>query len=86
MISRRPLAKERGAYRGRKRHLSEREIEELCQRIDAGEKKNKSCAGIWHKPRNVVYVFTQKEGVGGVLGKIHKDLAKTIFLHNNCEE
>jgi len=35
------LAKQRGAYRGRKRSLSGRDIAEVCRRIDAGEKKAK---------------------------------------------
>ncbi len=34
------LAKQRGAYRGRKRSLSDTEIAELHSRIDAGEKKS----------------------------------------------
>ena len=35
------LAKQRGAYRGRKRSLSGRDIAEVRRRIDAGEKKAK---------------------------------------------
>lgn len=35
------LAKQRGAYRGRKRSLSGRDIAEIRRRIDAGEKKAK---------------------------------------------
>ena len=33
------LAKQRGAYRGRKKSLSAAEIADLCRRIDAGDKK-----------------------------------------------
>jgi DNA invertase Pin-like site-specific DNA recombinase len=35
------LAKQRGVYRGRKRSLSDKEIAEVRQRIEAGEKKAK---------------------------------------------
>jgi DNA invertase Pin-like site-specific DNA recombinase len=33
------LAKQRGAYRGRKRALSTEKLDELCRRVEAGEKK-----------------------------------------------
>lgn len=35
------LAKERGAYRGRKRSLSDRDIAEVRRRVGAGEKKTR---------------------------------------------
>jgi len=34
------LAKQRGAYRGRKKALSPEQAQELCQRAQAGEKKS----------------------------------------------
>ena len=50
------LAKERGAYRGRKRSLSETEIDELRRRIDAGEKKT-SVARDYGISRETLYKY-----------------------------
>jgi DNA invertase Pin-like site-specific DNA recombinase len=50
------LAKQRGAYRGRKRSLSESEITELRQRIDAGEKKA-TVARDYHISRETLYKY-----------------------------
>ena len=52
------LAKHRGAYRGRKRSLSEPQIAELRDRINTGDKKSKSGAGFRHQPRDAVSIFT----------------------------
>jgi DNA invertase Pin-like site-specific DNA recombinase len=50
------LAKQRGAYRGRKRSLSESEITDLCRRIDAGEKKA-TVARDYHISRETLYKY-----------------------------
>ena len=50
------LAKERGAYRGRKRSLSESEITDLCRRIDMGEKKA-TVARYYHISRETLYKY-----------------------------
>jgi DNA invertase Pin-like site-specific DNA recombinase len=48
--------RQRGAYRGRKRSLSESEITELRQRIDAGEKKA-TVARDYHISRETLYKY-----------------------------
>ena len=42
------LAKQRGAYKGRKRALSKEDISVLKAKIAAGEKKSQGCPGIWY--------------------------------------
>jgi len=50
------LAKERGAYRGRKRHLDDNEIEELRGRVGAGENKT-SLARKYGISRETLYTY-----------------------------
>ncbi|MHB8131930.1 MAG: recombinase family protein [Mobilitalea sp.] len=50
------LAKARGVYRGRKRSLSDTEIAEIRQRIDAGEQKAK-VAREYHISRDTLYEY-----------------------------
>ena len=55
------LAKERGAYRGRKRHLADNEIEELRGRVGAGEKKT-SLAREYGISRETLYAYLRQAG------------------------
>lgn len=50
------MAKQRGAYRGRKKSLSDDKVAELTQRVAGGEQKSQHRPRPWYQPGNPVSV------------------------------
>lgn len=54
------LAKQRGAYRGRKKSLSESEMTELYRRVVAGDKKSTGCTRLGYQSGNIISIFEER--------------------------
>jgi DNA invertase Pin-like site-specific DNA recombinase len=50
------VAKQRGAYRGRKKSLTDEKVAELTQRVAGGERKGQHRPRPWYQPGNPVSV------------------------------
>jgi len=55
------LAKQRGVYKGRKKALSSKKAEELCQRVRSGERKA-ALAREFGISRETLYQYLRAEG------------------------
>ena len=55
------LAKQRGAYRGRRKALSDERVTELCRRVDAGERKA-PLAREFGISRETLYQYLRRDG------------------------
>ena len=69
------LAKQRGAYRGRKKSLSPEQAAQLRQRVQAGARKAPPGPRVWHLSRNPLSIpphttLTMLRGAGGIDGSV----------------